>query len=147
MRRLLALGLAVAALLAGGTSGAAAPREVTGSYTAEAPLPEPLTQTTSRRGLCDPALTAAKHETRFRAPFPGRLTVTLDRFAGDWALGVFDPDGHAYATSDQVVGEAALDLPEQVRVLLRRPGTVVVLRACNLAGGPTGRVSYVFRGL
>lgn len=138
-RRALGLVLLATSGVALGAADAAPrrPAPVTGTYTAFAPTPEPAT-------VCRTTVDTAKDERLFRAPFPGRLTVSLSGFAGDWALGVFDQQGEPYALSDNFYldGEP-VDRPESVTVVLPERGTVVVLRACNLIGGPEGTVTYV----
>jgi hypothetical protein len=120
---------------------------VRGSYTAQAPTPEPASYLAT--GVwCDPALETAKHERLFRIPYAGRLTVRLEGFIGDWSLGVYDLENQAYAASDREYSSAsAVSAPEQVTIVFREAGTPVVLRACNLVGGPSATVRYEHRPL
>lgn len=133
----------VAVAAAGTLSPAVAgpkPKPVSKEYTATAPTPDPVNPLVD--GNCQPSLPESFHEEPFVVPFPGKLVVDLTGFQGDWALGVFTPDGAELASHDQQVGEP-LDAPSQVTLKLKKKGQKLVIRACNFAGGPTANVKYV----
>ncbi|MCW2777876.1 MAG: hypothetical protein JWN17_1601 [Frankiales bacterium] len=131
--------LALAVLAASGAAAApasAAPRVLRGSYETGVTVPDPTTGGLPH-DTCD-GLPTSRSQRRLALPSAGVLTVTLTA-TGDWGLAVRDPRGRTLRRAD-----SAVSAPERL-VLRRRGRGTVVLEACNFAGAPTARVSYVFR--
>ena len=127
-------GVLVAALAA---TAQAAPKPLTGTYTAGPTVPDPTTG-----GLpfdtCE-GLPTAEHRRTLSFPSRGVLRVELAS-TGDWGLVLRDAGGRALARSDTALATGT----ERATVRLRARGTVVV-ESCNFAGGPTAQVSWTFR--
>ncbi len=142
IRTAVSVGLS-AALVAGAFSPAAAghkskakPKPIKKTYTATAFPPDP---TPFIGDPCTPNIPGARHSHQFKVPAAGRLKVDIDKFTGDWALGLRDAAGEQIAFSDGATPET----DEAMDVKFKK-GQMVTIDACNFAGGPTAEVTYVF---
>jgi hypothetical protein len=124
------------ALAAVGGTAEAAPATVRGAYTTGVTLPDPTTSGAPYE-TCE-GLPTSRHRRAVVLPGPGRLTVSLSS-VGDWGLALRDARGRALGRTDAVL------LGGTERLALRvRARTRVLVDACNFAGAPTARVSWVF---
>ena len=144
MSRRLAVTLAVTGLLGAAVAPALAapPKPITGKHDATAPVPDPTPVSGQTGGNCSPTLAQAKHEAPVNLPSAGTFQVDLKGFQGDWALAVLNSKGQKLGDSDQGTGEP-LDRPEKVKIKVKAKGKYVI-RACNFAGGPTAKVTWIF---
>jgi hypothetical protein len=130
------------AVLAAGTVVApgalAAPKPITKTYTATAPLPDP-TNVAGGYSVCAQNVPQSFHTEPFKVPAAGTLKVELTGYQGDWDLLLMDGKGNEMAYS----GELEPSAPEITQVKFKKAGQVQIV-ACNWAGGPTGEVTYTF---
>jgi hypothetical protein len=133
----LALAL-VASLL--GAPGSAAPKQIEGSFTAQAnPLPHAWfdpARPCGGRQTRDPA-SYVDHE--LTAPFSGWFAARMSFEQGDWDLSILGSDLEPLAMSDHQ--EATGEESERLRLYLKR-GQKVVLRACNFASTVSAEVVW-----
>ncbi|MBK5306370.1 MAG: hypothetical protein JJD92_06745 [Frankiaceae bacterium] len=146
MRTRTALGVSLAVVtVAGAMSPAVAgpkPAPIKKSYTATASNPSP---TNIADGVCFGRVPGSNHDTTFKAPFAGRLTVKMNGFQGDWDMALVQ-DGTNSAESAQAT-EEDISRPEEVAGFKLKKGVEVIIRACNFSGGPTASVTYTFTAL
>jgi hypothetical protein len=135
------------ALVATSATGAlspalAAPKPVSGSYTATAFPPSP---TNVQMGVCNGDIPGSNFDKDFKAPFAGRLTVDMSGFVGDWDMALVQ-DGANSAESAQ---DATADpqTPEHIEGYKLKKGEAVTIRSCNFLGGPTANVKFTFKAL
>ena len=137
MRNRLVLAVLPVALLGVTAAGAlAAPKETKGSFDAAA-SPDPTPTGTGE--VCQGITPSGRFEVPLKIPAPGKLKVDLTGFQGDWDLTVEDKTGAILSESAGFV-EATT---ETVAVKFKKK-TEVTIVACNFAGGPTAKGSFVF---
>jgi hypothetical protein len=128
----------VASLL--GAPGSAAPKQIEGSFTAQAnPLPHAWfdpARPCGGRQTRDPA-SYVDHE--LTAPFSGWFAARMSFEQGDWDLSILGSDLEPLAMSDHQ--EATGEESERLRLYLKR-GQKVVLRACNFASTVSAEVVW-----
>jgi hypothetical protein len=128
----------VAALATAAAPAFAAPKPVTKSYTATAPVPFPGSDVaaegchTGQEGL-------QKHTHVFAIPAAGKLVVTMDGFQGDWDLALLNGKGSLIAESGALPGTTTEKATAKVK-----KGDKISIVACNYAGTPTAAVKYVY---
>src|SRR4051812_14528887 len=120
----------------------AKPKTTTEKYQASAPTPDPSPFTGATGGNCHPTLPSAMDNHAFKVPGRGTITIDLNGFQGDWALGLFDSDGGEIATDDQGTTDP-IDTPQHIEAKFKKAEAVTV-RACNFSGGPTANVTIKF---
>lgn len=140
MRRpVLLLPLVVLSLTAG--AAGAAPKPVTKSYKATAPVPFPgLAETTVVTSCFDGAEGASKVTTRVTLPFAGSLTVKV-AFSGDWDLAVLDAQGKQLGSAENWQFPEAGPGSEKLVVKKVKKGPVDIA-VCNWAGQPDATVTW-----
>jgi hypothetical protein len=130
--------IVLAALATAASPALAAPKPVTKTYTASAPVPFPGSDAqdegcyTGQEGL-------QKDTEKFKVPAAGKLAVEMRDFQGDWDLTLFNGKG-------AVIGESAA-LPgttvEKVTSKVKKGDTVSIV-ACNYLGTPSATVKYIY---
>lgn len=140
--------VSAAALVAAGLAmpATAAPKPITKTYTATAPTPDPTNYApNSPYEVCAMVVPQSWHSEAFKAPAPGKLSVKLTGFTGDWDLLLIDSKGtqitHGGASD---VGTPGTPASESMTTKVKKGGTAYQIIACNWAGGPTGTVTYTF---
>jgi hypothetical protein len=133
--------LAVAVLAVGAVAapGAlAAPKPITKTYTATAPMPDP-TNVGGGYSVCAQNVPQSFHTEEFKVPAAGTLKVELTDYEVDWDLLLMDGKDNEIGYS----GSGGVGGPEIVQVKFKKAGLVKIV-ACNWSGGPTGTVTYTF---
>lgn len=139
MNRTAALTLAaLAATSVAAPAALAAPKPITKTYTATAPVPDP-TNLAGGYSVCAQNVPGSFHVEPFKVPGAGTLKIELKDYQIDWDLLLMDGKGKELASS----GSGGLGEPEVVSLRIKKP-TAVQIVACNWAGGPTGTVTYTF---
>jgi hypothetical protein len=138
--------LAAAALVAAGAAmpATAAPpkKPITKTYTATAGTPDPTNYTETSYSVCAQTVPGSFHTETFKAPAPGKLSIKMNGFVGDWDLLLLDGKGAEIANSG---GQQPVDpAEEQLAAKVKKAGTTYKIIACNWAGGPTATVTYTF---
>ena len=133
--RLVLAALPVALLGVAVASASAAPKPMTGSYAATAPVPGGAV-------ACDGTVPQSLHSQEVELPAAGKLVVDLTGFTGDWDLFVSSKGSVLGAAETGGVGGVDEAL-EKVSIKIKR-ATVVSIDSCNWAGGPTGAVEWTF---
>ena len=131
--RLVLAVLPVALLGATAATSVAAPKEMKGSFDAAA-TPDP---TATAGEVCQGLNPSGRFEVPLKIPAAGKLKVDL-AFTGDWDLTLETKTGSILAES------AAFEAPTETISVKFKKATEVVIVACNFAGGPTAKGSYVF---
>jgi hypothetical protein len=142
MRTTPALALAAALLAAGATGQAgAAPKPITKTYTATAPLPDPTNYAPNATySVCGQTVPQSFYVEPFKAPGVGKLKVEMSGFQGDWDLLITDQKGAELGNSG---GTQPADPPtETATVKVKKAGSTINIISCNWAGGPTATVKY-----
>ena len=134
---LLTLGVLAAATVAAPIA-VAAPKPITKTYTATAPVPDP-TNAAGGYTVCAQNVPQSFHIEEFKVPAAGTLKVELTDYQIDWDLLLMDGKGKELGSS----GSGGVGEPEIAQVKFKKP-TVVQIVACNWSGGPTGTVKYTF---
>lgn len=112
----------------------AAPKEMKGTFNAAA-SPDP-TATVSE--VCQGVSPAGRFEVPLKVPAAGKLAVELTGYVGDWDLTLESKSGDIMASS------AGFEVPvESFSVKFKKAAEVTIV-ACNFAGGPTAKGSFVF---
>ena len=159
MNRRLALSLAVVTAAAVGTTPALAakpkPKPIKGSYALNL-RPGPVQDVTNLSPTaadptgCDKTVPGSYDEHAFSVPAAGTLQVTLDspdptgapsvpvfdQVGTDWDLWIQDADG--------VVDAAHGPTSHEQTTTKFKKGDKVLFQVCNVAGGPSGTVTYTF---
>ena len=145
------LTVAVTALAVAGLAGlpahaATKPKAFSGSYSVSL-LPDPTTNVTNTAGKlgCTGLLAQGKDLHPLTVPGAGKLTVDLvspdptNKGVTDWDLHVVD------AASGEIVEESvSATSTEEIQHKFTKSQKLVI-QVCNLAGGPTGTVTYKFK--
>jgi len=124
-------GLAAAPAHAGGV--------IKGSYDLTL-LPDPTLEASE---VCEAVNPQSVDNHALKVPGPGTLTVVLDSpdptgtGSTDWDLYVLDADGSVNSASDGGTSH------EEAAAKFKKAATVTI-QVCNLAGAPSGTVSYTF---
>ena len=140
MNRPAVLALAVLAVGTAVAPGAlAAPKPVSKTYTATAPMPDPSNFAGQGYSVCAQNVPQSFHLEEFKVPAAGTVKVVLTGFQGDWDLLLMDGKGNEMAYGGAIEPGA----PEIAQVKFKKAGEVQIV-ACNWAGGPTGEVTYTF---
>ena len=134
---LVAGALAVSALAA--PHALAAPKKITKTYTATAPVPDPTNNVPGGYSVCAQNVPGSFDTQTFKVPAAGRLHIELTGYQVDWDLLLMDADKEELAGS----GSGGVGGPEVIEVKFKKAQTVSIV-ACNWSGGPTGTVSYTF---
>ena len=136
--------LAAAALIAAGLAmpTTAAPKPITKTYTATAPMPDPTNYAQQGYSVCAQNVPQSFHVENFKAPAPGKLKIEMSGFQGDWDLLLTDGKGSELANSG--LTQPADPPTESLTVKVKKKGADFRIIACNWAGGPTGTVKYTF---
>lgn len=134
-----ALTAAVVAVVAVGSFSPAlagpAPKEIKGSWTANAFPPEP-----TRGGHCDTRIPQARATYNFLVPGPGTLTMELHNKL-DWSADLrAAKDGDVLIESD-----GSLPTSSEGAVFKFTKKTAIIMGACNLGGEPSLVVTYSFK--
>ena len=132
--RLVLAVLPVALLGAVALPSSAAPKGMSGSYTAAAATPGAPD--------CDGTAPGSLHSAPIKLPGAGRMTADLSGFAGDWDFFLFSNGAELSASAGGDIG-GAMDAKETVSAKIKKAGTVMIV-SCNWAGGPTGAVKWTF---
>lgn len=133
MRTRLVLAVLPVALLGVTAAGSlAAPKETKGEFTAAA-SPDPSSSD------CKGALASARSLVPLKLPAAGKFKVELTGFLGDWDLAVEGKGGAVLGASTGFVDATT----ETIQIKVKKAMDVTIV-ACNYAGGPTARGSYVF---
>jgi hypothetical protein len=136
MRTRLVLAVVPVALIGVTAAGSlAAPKETKGTFDAAA-SPDP---TPAAGEVCQGITPSGRFEVPLKIPVPGKIKVDLTGFQGDWDLTIEDKTGAVLSQSAGFV-EATT---ETVAVKFKKK-TEITIVACNFAGGPTAKGSYVF---
>ena len=139
MNRTATLTIAVLAAAGVAAPGAlAAPKPITKTYTATAPLPDP-TNVGGGYTVCAQNVPQSFHIEEFKVPAAGTLKVELTEYQVDWDLLLMDGKGKELGSS----GSGGVGEPEIAQVKFKKAGVVQIV-ACNWSGGPTGTVTYTF---
>ena len=139
MNRTAALTLvALAAASVAAPNALAAPKPITKTYTATAPLPDP-TNAAGGYSVCAQNVPQSFHVEEFKVPGPGSLKIELTEYQIDWDLLLMDAKKSELAGS----GSGGTGDPEVISVKLKKAQTVSIV-ACNWSGGPTATVKYTF---
>ena len=133
--RLVLAALPVALIGVTAATSLAAPKEMKGSFDA-AGSPDP---TATGFEVCQGLNPASRFEVPLKIPVPGKIKVDLTGFQGDWDLTIEDKTGAILSQSAGFV-EATT---ETVTVKIKKKSEITIV-ACNFAGGPTAKGSYVF---
>ena len=145
MTRRLALAAAtvVVAALSIAPAHAGGAKVIKGSYTVNLP-PDPTAEATGEvSDGCSAILPTAIDKHAFTIPGPGSLDVVLDAPdpagspATDWDLYLLDADGTINTGSNGATSH-------EETVAKYKTGQKITIEVCNLAGAPTGNISYVF---
>jgi hypothetical protein len=140
MNRTATLALAVLAAATVTAPGAlAAPKTITKTYAATAPMPDPTNYAGQGYSVCAQNVPQSFHTETFKVPAAGSLKVELTGYTGDWDLLLMGDKGQELATG----GASDLNVPEVLQVKFKKPTSVSIV-ACNWAGGPSGSVKYTF---
>ena len=143
MKRSILLAAALAAAGSVVLPASAAPKTMSGTYTATAPVPDPTPFTGQTGGNCRPTLDQAKHEQEVALPAAGTWEVEVSGYTGDWAAAIVDPKGTVVADADNDVSTIAAMAPEKIKYKVKKAGSWAI-RSCNFAGGPTATVKWKF---
>ena len=139
MNRTATLTLAVLAAATVAAPGAlAAPKPITKTYTATAPMPDP-TNVAGGYTVCAQNVPQSFHTEEFKVPAAGTLKVELTNYQVDWDLLIVDAKKNEIGSS----GSGGNGEPEVAQIKFKKPGSVFIV-ACNWSGGPTGTVKYTF---
>lgn len=132
MRTRLVLAVAPLALVAVATlPSSAAPKPVTGAYTAAAPVPGGAVD-------CDGTVPGSTHTETIKVPAAGRFTADLAGFQGDWDF-FLKANGSVLSSST-----GSFDaVKETVTAKIKKAGSVQLV-SCNWAGGPSASVKWTF---
>jgi hypothetical protein len=139
--------VAAAVAVTAAPAGAATRKPITKTYTATAPVPDVTNNGPSARyTVCEQTLPQSFHVEPFKAPAPGKLSVKLTGFTGDWDLLIVDAakGSEAGAGSALEPSTPAAPATELATIKVKKAGTTYNIIACNFAGGPTGTVTYTF---
>lgn len=135
MRTRLVLAVAPLALVAVATlPSSAAPKPMSGSYTAAAATPGAPD--------CDGTAPGSLHSAPIKVPGAGRMTAELSGFLGDWDFYLRSNGSELSASAGGDIG-GAMDAKETVSAKVKKAGTIDIV-SCNWAGGPTGNVKWTF---
>ena len=136
MRTRLVLAVLPVALIGVTAAGSfAAPKPTKGSFDASAsPDPTPVAGE-----VCQGRTPSGRFEVPLKIPAAGKLKVDLTGFQGDWDLTV---EGKGSAILAQSAGFVEATT-ETVTVKFKKKTDITIV-ACNFAGGPTAKGSYVF---
>lgn len=132
--RLVLAALPVALIGVTAAGSLAAPKEMKGSYTANAPVPGAPD--------CDGTAPGSLHTQSVKVPSAGRFTAELSGFLGDWDLYLKSSGADLSASTSGGLGGAE-DAKELVTAKIRKAGTIDIV-SCNWSGGPTGNVTWSF---
>ncbi|HVE97880.1 MAG TPA: hypothetical protein VNA12_01735 [Mycobacteriales bacterium] len=111
------------------------------SYTATAATPDPTNfGPAARYSVCEQTVPGSFHVEEFTAPEPGTIKAELSGYVGEWDFLMTDDKGREVGNSGILDVTGA---PEKITYKFKKPGTINLI-ACNWAGGPTGKVKYVF---
>lgn len=140
MRTRHAASLAALAVVAAGAylpAGAAAPKPISKSYT--------MRLVPAAEQCYDPALDEkASHSETFTAAKPGKLSVLIEKFEGDWDIRLFNADGAAIADGGgSSTGVVAVGPTERLIYKITKPGKYRVT-SCNFGGSLDATGSYSF---
>ena len=139
MNRTATLTIAVLAAATVAAPGAlAAPKPITKTWTATAPLPDPTNVAGGDYSVCAMHVPQSFHIEEFKVPAAGTLKIDLTGFVGDWDLLLLDAKDKEMAISGELPGT-----DEAIQVKLKKAGLVKIV-SCNWAGGPTAEGSYTF---
>ena len=142
MNRTATLTLAVLAAATVAAPGAlAAPKPITKTYTATAPMPDP-TNVAGGYTVCAMNVPGSFHVEEFKVPAAGTLKVELTDYNVDWDLLIIDAKKNEIGSSGSG-GVGVVGGPEVAQIKFKKPGTISII-ACNWSGGPTGQVKYTF---
>ena len=137
---LVLLGLSVGA----STSLAAPKKPIKKSYDVQAvPFPLHMGERNGVWGCLAGEEGVHKVSHKFKAPWSGRLTATVDDFTGDWDIYLMDNRGSILGGANQGISQLAVSEPDTYKADLFS-GQEVYIVACNYVGGPTATVSYEF---
>jgi hypothetical protein len=133
----------VVAAFAVAPAHAAGSKVIKGSYTVTL-LPDPTAEATGEvSDGCSAILPTAVDNHAFKIPGPGSLDVVLDAPdpagspATDWDLWLLDADGSINTGSNGATSH-------EEAVVKYKAAQKITISVCNLAGAPSGNVSYVF---
>lgn len=132
MRTRLVLAVAPLALVAvAALPSSAAPKPLTGTYTAGAPVPGGAVD-------CDGTVPGSTHTESIKVPAAGRFTADLEGFTGDWDFFLKANGGLLSASTGSFDA-----VKETVSAKIKKAGAVQLV-SCNWVGGPTGTVKWKF---
>ena len=136
---------AVVAIAAAGSVHAAPPKPIEKTYTATAPLPDPTNYAQQGYSVCAQNVPQSYHTATFTAPAPGKLSVKMGGFTGDWDLLIMNGAGTelAYGGGSDL-GTPQTAATESATTKVKKKGAKFQIVACNWAGGSTATVSYTF---
>ncbi len=115
------------------TPGVAAPKETKGTFKAAA-SPDP---TPTAGEVCQGLTPSGRFEVPLKIAKPGKFTVSIKNFQGDWDLTVENKAGSVLGSSAGFV-----EATTETVTLKFKKATDIVVVACNFAGGATADGSY-----
>jgi hypothetical protein len=140
----------VAAILAGGVHApaeAATKKPVSKEYDLTlTPMPDARTTSACSSDL----LTAGQNmdEHSLKVSGPGKLTVTVTGFSGDWDIAIMSSSGVGLTEGDGTVTPTSFSTPagpiDEVAKYKAKMAMSLVIRVCNFLGTPTAHVKYTF---
>jgi type 1 fimbria pilin len=121
------------------------PKPITKTYTATAPVPDPSNYAQQGYSVCAQNVPQSYHTTSFTAPAPGKLSIQVSEFYGDWDLLIMDGSGSELTTGGASdVGTPQTAAVESATVKVKKKGAKYQIVACNWAGSSTAKVTYTF---
>lgn len=130
--------LILAGLATAAAPALAAPKTVTKTYTANAPVPFPGSDAQDE-GCYIGQEGLQKHTHVFAIPAAGKLAVEMTGFQGDWDLTLFNAKGAIVAESAALPGTTVEKATAKVK-----KGDKISIVACNYLGTPSATVKYVY---
>ncbi|HEX8002243.1 MAG TPA: hypothetical protein VF519_06075 [Mycobacteriales bacterium] len=140
------LPVAAVLLAAAASPAVAAPKPITKTYTATAPVPDPTNAAPNAPyTVCPQVVPQSFQVEAFKAPAPGKLAVEVSGIQGDWDLLITDAKGAEVGSSGNGgYGTPAAPSVEKATVKVKKGGVTYSIVACNWAGAPTATVKYTF---
>lgn len=142
--------LVVAAIVAGGIHApaqAATKKPVAKEYDLTlTPMPDPNTTSACSSQFLTAGQNVDDHSLKVSGP--GKLTVTVTGFSGDWDIAVMSSSGVSLTESDSTGTPAPLSTPagaiDEVAKYKPKKAMSLIIRVCNFLGTPTAHVKYTY---
>ena len=137
MRLIVALAVGGAGMVSSAVYAAPKPPPQTQEVTFRDPTADPTGYAIGSDGHCSGVL-PREAPYSFKAPARGTVKVTLSGFQGVWGLHLEDAKGSVTGATDSTSGTPTLSVKS------KKPGTIVNVRPCNMAGSPDATIKLVF---